>query len=89
MHETVVEEDQLALEQAAAAAMAAEGVRSKTPNDSPKIVVLLGRVETPFMAVIWMLTTGASKLTKVDHVPTAATTVTTTGTRANPAPSSI
>jgi hypothetical protein len=73
MHDVVVEDVQLVLQQATAAATAADGVRSNTPNESPKTVVLLESVATPFGFVNWKLATGASKLKKVDRVPTAAT----------------
>jgi hypothetical protein len=48
MHDIVVEDDQLVLQQATAAATAADGVRSNTPNESPKTVVLLESVATLF-----------------------------------------
>jgi hypothetical protein len=73
MHDIVVEDDQLVLQQATAAATAADGVRSNTPNESPKTVVLLESVATPFGFVNWKLATGPSKLKKLDRVPTTAT----------------
>ncbi len=48
MHDVVVEDVQLVLQQATAAATAADGVRSNTPNESPKTVVLLESVATLF-----------------------------------------